>query len=163
MLWERVVELLDYNPETGNFHWRKSRGKAKAGAVAGKRTKRGCLTTTIDGKEVKLHRLAWFYVNKRWPDGAIDHANHDPTDNRISNLREATATLNLANTRLRKDNGYGLKGVTWVPASKKWSARITANGQGYYLGLFETREEAHAAYQGAARVLFGKFACFDAA
>jgi hypothetical protein len=36
------------------------------------------------------HRVAWFYITRRWPADQIDHANHNKADNRFINLREVS-------------------------------------------------------------------------
>ena len=58
---ERVNELLDYDRNTGVFRWKQSRGKAKAGDVAG-HVQFGYKKVSIDRLQIKLHRLAWFIV-----------------------------------------------------------------------------------------------------
>ena len=79
-------------------------------------------------------------------------------DNRWENLREATRTQNNANMRVRIDNRCGLKGVSYHKVAKKWAAKVHLNGEGIYLGLFLTPQEAHDAYAAAAEKIFGEFA-----
>jgi hypothetical protein len=88
----------------------------------------------------------------------IDHINGDSLDNRIENLREATQSLNGANSKLAKSNTSGFKGVTWRKDTKKWMAQITKNKKHYNLGSFENIEAAATAYRIAAEKLFGEFA-----
>tara|TARA_R110000868_G_scaffold132036_1_gene342482 strand:- start:87 stop:452 length:366 start_codon:yes stop_codon:yes gene_type:complete len=38
------------------------------------------------------------------------------------------------------------KGYSWNKVHKKWVAKIRVNGKVIYLGLYNTEEEAHAAY-----------------
>ncbi len=45
-----------------------------------------------------------------------------------------------------RNNTSGYKGVYAVPYSWKYQARIIINNTHIYLGLFNTKEEAHAAY-----------------
>lgn len=91
----------------------------------------------------------------------IDHINLDPLDNRRCNLRLATNSQNNMNTRKRRDNTSGFKGVYWHSHSRKWHARITKKGVTKSLGYFNTPEEAHQAYCAAAIKDFGKFARFE--
>ena len=95
--WLRAV--LDYDPKTGLFHWRIDRGgrKARIGALAGSFDATGYIQIMIDGKNYKAHRLAWLYVTGNWPIGDIDHLNGERANNRWSNLREATKSINQQN------------------------------------------------------------------
>ena len=48
----------------------------------------------INGISYYSHRLIWFMHYGTWPKGQIDHINGIKDDNRIENLREATASEN---------------------------------------------------------------------
>lgn len=87
-----------------------------------------------------------------------DHANKDTLDNREENLRLASFAQNMHNTKRRKDNSSGYKGVCWDKRKQKWVARITANKITKYLGYYNTAEEAHEAYRKAAPEYHGEFA-----
>jgi hypothetical protein len=112
----------------------------------------------VDYVRHSAHRLAWLYVYGEWPEGEVDHINLIRTDNRIANLRLATTALNKRNTRVRKNNLVGFKGVSWHACSRRWRSRIYLNGKEVNLGLYDTPEEANAAYLAAAREHFGDFA-----
>jgi len=138
--WDRLKELLDYDPSTGIFTWRKNKSSVKAGDIAGGKTCNGYVTICIDGSPVLAHRLAWFYCFKEWPEKGIDHINRDRSDNRLDNLREVDQTLNNFNATVRKDNTTGYRGV-YVHGSG-YRARVTYQGKNHNLGTFETVEEA---------------------
>lgn len=108
------------------------------------------------GKSYKAHRLAWLYMHGELPDKSIDHINGLKTDNRIANLRLATNAQQKQNRPRNLNNSSGYKGV--ARAETKWRARINANGRHYYLGRFDTPEDAHNAYVAAAHRLHGEFA-----
>lgn len=154
---ERLKRLLHYDPDTGVFTYRETRGRCLRGTVSGKRHAGGYWRVSIDRKIYQAHRLAWFYVFEEWPNGDIDHINLDKVDNRISNLRIATPSENQANTSKRTKTLAALKGVTWHKCGK-WQASVKVSGRAIYLGLFDTPEAAHIAYCAAAKVAFGKFA-----
>lgn len=153
---ERVCEVLNYDPDLGGLTWRVTRGsRAAAGAVAGSRDAYGYLNIRIDGCDYKAHRLAWLIQYGQWPD-VIDHINGVPGDNRISNLRSGSQADNAKNSAHHSDAAAPYKGI--YRANGKWGATIFSDGVKHYLGVFDTPEEAHAAYCGAARVLHRQFA-----
>jgi len=96
-----------------------------------------------------------------WPDGMIDHSNGNPSDNRFINLRVTDSSGNNRNSRKRKTNKSGYKGVSFFRKTEKWRASIVYNRRNISLGLFENPEDAHKAYVEAAKRLHGDFARFD--
>jgi len=163
---DRLRSLLRYDPDTGVFTWRVVHGGRKripAGIVAGTRFTPACgksdyLAITLDGRTYSLHRLAWLYMTGEWPDSFIDHADMDGMNNRWSNLRLATKGQNMQNRRPQKNSKSGRKGVGWLAANRKWRAYICVNRKFRHLGLFDSPEEASAAYLEAAKTLYGEFA-----
>jgi HNH endonuclease/AP2 domain len=149
----RLRELLHYDHDTGEFRWWKRAGNELCfGNVA------GCVRICVLGRTYRAHQLAWLYVKGRWGRPMIDHRDGDPTNNRWSNLRRATASQNGANSRRPRDNSSGYKGVFLCRGSGRWRARVGKGGRKIHLGTFDTPEAAHAAYVAAARKLFGEFA-----
>jgi hypothetical protein len=158
---EMLHSLLDYNPETGIFTWKKAYGRgvshSKPGDRAGYRNWCGHRIITVDRKKYREHRLAFEFLGFSIPDGfEIDHINGLYDDNRISNLRLATHQQNLANCKNRKNNKSGKKGVSKHKGGY-WRARIMVGGKEIFLGLFLNLEEAAKAYAAASRTHFGEF------
>jgi hypothetical protein len=145
---------LHYDPDTGVFTWlnpNKYRPEYK-GRGAGSLHTLGYIHIYVDGKAYKAHRLAWFYVHGEWPLQDIDHMNGDRADNRIANLRDVSRSSNAENRHhAREGHALGLLGVVWRKRNKKYEARIHVGGKYLYLGLFHTKEEAHAVYLAAKR------------
>ena len=142
-----IKDIVDYNHETGVFTW-KERGTLYfdskfAGKEVGYKDKDGYLVTIIDGKGVRLHRLAWFIYHGVVPD-EIDHLNRVKNDNRISNLRNVTHAENMQNMGVRKDNKTGFKGVGFCKQSGKYRARCIVNGKRKTIGYSDTAEGANA-------------------
>ena len=156
---ERLRELLHYDPQSGVFAWRHKRpGISKAGTVASCNS-HGYIVIRVDRHLYPAHRLAWLYMNGRWPTNQIDHIDECRSNNSIRNLREATKSENMQNrSKPNKKTASKILGAYWVPGAKKWESRICANKCKRYLGLFETPELAHAAYIAAKRTLhpFGR-------
>lgn len=155
---EMVRSLLHYDPITGLFARRvKTNNAVLIGVRAGSKVN-GYIFIKIFGIRYAAHRLAWLLVYGIWPIGRIDHINRIGSDNRIANLREATASQNTANSACRSDNDSGLKGVA-LHTSGRWRARCRVNGVAHHLGMFDTKEEAHAAYVAFASKAFGPYFC----
>lgn len=156
----RLREVLEYDPETGLFRWLANvSSTARVGQLAGCKS-RGYLVIRIDGKLYPAHRLAWLHETGEFPAGWLDHKNLNKADNRFKNLRPATQSQNSANVAMRANGTSGFKGVSWHRRGKKWLAQIRKSGENIYLGLYPTRDEAHAAYAEAAARLHGEFARF---
>lgn len=140
---ERLKEVVEYNQETGEFVWRVSTGpRIKAGDPAGAYKGHGYGRIQIDGVRYNAHRLAWLYVYGYYPSALIDHINMDISDNRISNLREASHSDNLKNKKSRASTATGVKGITLSSSSGKYVVRIRSENRSYYFGSFSSLEEA---------------------
>jgi len=87
-LKSRCEELLSYDPYTGVFTRKITRGSASAGSVAGHVRRDGYMQICIDGKDHLSHHLAFLVTYGYLPE-VLDHVNGLRTDNRIANLRPA--------------------------------------------------------------------------
>lgn len=165
---DRLVKVIRYDPETGEFRWLQCTGYNKSyrnGMIAGniRRGKRAYRTINIDGRGYKASKLAWLYMTGEYPKEIIDHIDLVSTNDVWRNLRKATYSQNNANRRM---TGRDLpKGVSRIKRSyyvaKPFEARIKVNKKNIYLGQFSTAEEAHAVYKQAAQHHFGSFARWD--
>ena len=147
-----VRQLLDYDPETGVLTWRKN------GKVAGSiRRDSGYVNIDIGGVKYKAHRIIWWLLYPGPVPDLIDHRDLNPTNNRPDNLRAATHSQNKTNRRTDNRNVTGWKGVS-IHSSGKFRAQIKHLGKASHIGLYDTVEEAQAAYYAEAIRLQGEFA-----
>lgn len=114
-------------------------------------TDKGYASHTINNRPQSMHRLIL-----GTPKGMMsDHIDCDRLNNRRSNLRICNASENNRNRPSRK--GKLFKGVTWHKGSNRWQARIKFENKEYYLGIYNTKEEAAIAYNIMGREFFGDF------
>ena len=145
-------ELLDYDQSSGLFSWKVKRIGVKAGRPAGCVCKhRGVVVVGIDGRLYLAHRLAWMWMVGEWPE-VIDHIDGNPANNRFANLRSVSQAVNMQNRRRpAKHNKLGVLGVR--EANGRFKAELKHQGKRFYVGRFDRKEAAHAAYIEAKRAL----------
>jgi hypothetical protein len=154
---EWLRRLLDYDPETGHFYWKVMIGdRSPVGKRAGGE-RNGYWRIKIDGIYYRASRLAFLIVHGYWPSELVDHINRNRLDDRIVNLREASPAQNLVNSKLRKDNSTGYKGVQFSKKNGKYQALGHRNGKPVHLGFFDDPEKASAAYIGFSRGVYGDY------
>ena len=137
----KLKSRLEYNPESGVFKWKISPAyNVNEGDIAGGVTGWGYIHIKIDNQAYKAHRLAWMYTHGEFPKGSLDHINLCRTDNRISNLRVASASINMRNQSLNKHCKTGIMGVRLDKATQKWKVAIYVVKEihlGYFTDFFE--------------------------
>ncbi|QIG75061.1 HNH endonuclease protein [Rhizobium phage RHph_I3_18] len=155
---EQVRHLFNYDPQTGIFTWRNHpKAPSWVGKRAGSRRPDGYRQILILGRLYLEHRIAWLFVTGEFPPQEIDHIDQNPSNNALSNLRPASRELNEVNKGLQKNNTSGYRGVSWSNQYQKWRASLWHHGKNKYLGAYDDKEEAYAAYCAAAKQLSGEF------
>lgn len=147
---QEFIDLLHerYYYKDGHLFYKKDVGTkikkgSKAGSISGC-SFHGYIITKINYKTYTVHRLIFAMHNRYFPP-LIDHIDRNKINNKIENLREATNSENLINSKLSKKNTSGYKGVRYNKKNKKWTAIICRNYKQSYIGSFDTPEEAHQA------------------
>lgn len=153
-----ALYLFDYSPNSGDLLWKNPPSNLShlKGSIA------GCLSDgyrkiDIYGMRLYAHRIVWLIFYGSEPDGFVDHINGNRSDNRISNLRIVTVTQNAWNSKMRRNNTSGVKGVSWHSPSGKWIARIRVCGKRKSIGSFDNIEDAKVAINKARLELHGEF------
>jgi hypothetical protein len=125
MITQKIItELFEY--KGGNLYWKNTNGKTKSGQIAGGPSTKGYWIVGIKQKRYKLHRLIFLMHHGFMPE-YVDHVNGNTSDNRIENLRVATASQNAYNSKKPKNNTSGLKNISWDKKTKKWVVRLKIN------------------------------------
>ena len=156
---DRLKEVLDYDPETGVFTWKVNRrGTARAGTRAGTPDPVGYHQIMVDGRRYQAHRLAFLFMTGNFPISEVDHINRDNTDNSWKNLRQATRSQNVANTKINCKNKSGYRNVCWDSGIGRWRADGKVNNKSKYLGHFDSAKEAAEVAAIWRKETFGEFA-----
>jgi hypothetical protein len=114
---------------------------------------------STDGHTVAMHREVLgltVYDGKR-----TDHKNRNGLDNRRSNLRVASPSINTHNGNLRKNNSSGFRGVYWHKIHKKWGVKVGHNGKQIYCGEYASILDAIDARNAMEIKCYGADAIFD--
>lgn len=85
----QVRDWFDYDRETGVLYWRKGKGRARPGAVAGSiRTDKLGPTWRIrlNNKFISRARVVWAWHHGEFPNDYVLHLNRNNLDDRIENL-----------------------------------------------------------------------------
>lgn len=155
-LADRLRDVVLYDATTGVFRWKNPAGKRASflrGKIAGCKNAYGYRVIRVDGVLFQASRLAWLYTHGVPPHEEIDHINGDVSDNRLSNLREATRVQNGTNQGPNCRSLSGIRGVRWHSGDRRWQARY----KGKWLGNFLSKEDAALAYVKHVSAIHGEF------
>lgn len=103
----------------------------------------------IDSKyqDIKVHQLVAMsflgYIRNGLQDIVVDHIDDNKLNNNVLNLQLITQRLNASKSRV---NNSGYTGV-YKTKYNKFRATIKINKKYNHIGYFNTKEEAHLAYQ----------------
>jgi len=140
----RLKELFRY--DDGKLYWIKAKGNRPGGNRAGciSRSGKGVKFRKISIDKVRYaeHRVIAQFLGLDTDGKLIDHIDGNPLNNRIENLRSATNSENLRNTR-KKSRTFG--GVHFDKSRSKWMAFVGEEHGFKNLGRFDSLLDAIAA------------------
>lgn len=138
LLYWYTREHVSYSPQDGAFFSLRT-GKEKYHSI-----KNGYAIIQIGKKKFLAHRLAWLLTYGEMPSGAMDHKNRNKLDNRLSNLRLASAAENAQN---RLVPGRYISKCIWFDNTqkkrkKRFCVRVQVRNKRHHIGWFSTEAEA---------------------
>ena len=141
---EELQKKFSYDPETGLFNG--------GGKYSGVRVPTGHLRLELSRNDFYFaHRVAWYMSTGEDPeDKVVEHADRNPANNRLSNLRLATQLQNCQN--------QVAQGFCWEESRQRYRVDMRIWGKRRFIGRFRTIEEAQAAYDAKAVETRGEFA-----
>lgn len=132
-------------------------GSRKPGDLAGTKHPNGYKSVRINNVMVKQHRVIFMMFFNRLPQ-VIDHIDGDPSNNKIENLREASASENVWNAKKGATNKSGVKGVCWHKRKNKWIASCAIYKRIRHVGYFDDVTKAAEAVIAFRQQMHGAFA-----
>lgn len=107
------------------------------------------------GYLMPMHRL----ILDAPPGSLVDHEDGDGLNNRRSNIRVCTKAQNGQAHRIKTPGGTSkFRGVYRYKRDSIWVAQLGTKTENFYLGRFDSEEDAARAYDAKARELFGEYA-----
>ena len=106
-----------------------------------------------NGVRILMHRL----IMNAEIGQIIDHIDGNGLNNLKSNLRFCTHKENMWNSRKRKDNKSGHKGVFYNKYSKVYLVQMIINKKNTNLGYFDNYDDAVNRYVTVAKQIHGEF------
>lgn len=133
-----TIRQYFYIDDSGNVRNKIDRGgKAKKDQIAGRihwsNAKNAYRKIGIGAREYRAHRIAWAIHYGEYPQGIVDHINHDGLNNHPDNLRVVTESENIRN----RSHGHGIH--QWKGG---WYAQAIDGQHSVRKGLFATKTEA---------------------
>lgn len=142
----------DFKTDLAWKQWNPKHAGKRAGCWSGHHA-----TVSISKRHYPLARIIFLWHHGYLPE-IVDHADCNPMNNDINNLRAATKADNQRNAGMYAHNTSGIKGVCWHTAAKKWMVQIKVKGKKHYLGIFKDIELAELVAQEAREKFHGAFA-----
>ena len=154
-LRQMLLDAFEYRD--GHLYWKKKKYVRKPKSPVGRLNKGGYRNVTLNYKCYYAHRIT-FLMHHGYLPKFVDHIDGNKDNNKIENLRAATQSENLHNSKRNKRSTTGHKGVKWSKQKQKFIGIVRSNYKEYYAGAYNTIEEAAKATIELRNKLHGAFA-----
>lgn len=145
LTYEYVNSIIKYDSLNGLFFRKDCKIKRFINKQVGKSYNNGhhdYVRISIDGKYHIAHRLAWLLYYGKWPENQIDHIDGNGLNNKISNLRDVSCSINGKNRKINMNNTSGRGGVHFNKRYERFQATAMSENKRHFLGYYNTFEEA---------------------
>ena len=143
--------------EEGKLRRKYKSTRSAAGSEAGWNAHLGYRVMQIARRKLQVHTLIYYLGTGTW-EPYLDHIDGDVRNNKLTNLRPTNHSGNMRNTRLRRNNKSGYKGVSWDTFIGKWTVRVRVDGKYKFFGYHEDLEFAGLLAHEVRRKYHGEFA-----
>jgi len=154
---QSLLDLVVYDEESPTFLYWKGTGSGRKYEHAGSVNSWGYWRVFHKRKGYTIHRIVWALHYGDVPP-VIDHINGNPSDNRITNLRDGTEHNKANRKKVSTKNKY--KGVIPLP-SGRYRVRCGKKPTGGIDIVYNTEIEAVLAYNENALRLWGEYASLN--
>jgi len=169
---EVIRQLLRYEPDTGRLFWlprpvemltAKHADPTWNAKHAGRpafvtKHNAGYFVGTVMKRQILAHRVIWCLVAGCWPECEIDHIDGDRANNKWDNLRLATRSQNMRNSKSHTNSSSRFRGVSWNTRRGHWVVYITIEGRSRHVGSYSDETLAARAFDRVAQIHHGAFA-----
>jgi len=125
--WNEIFYYDENSPSS--LRWKIKTGTGKSitfpGKIAGSMNERGKWLVGYKGKVYIASIVVWTLFNTLEDGLVIDHIDHNPSNNKIDNLRQVTQKVNTRNKIKQSNNTSGITGVSYHKRDEYWSVTYT--------------------------------------
>ena len=81
--------------------------------------------------------MAFLYVTGKLPEEDVDHKDANGLNNKWSNIRSVSRSINRRNSAKNTNNKSGVTGVYWHKKQQRWEVKLLRKTIGYADNIFE--------------------------
>jgi hypothetical protein len=102
-----------------------------------------CIRIGFNGKNYQVHRIIWTLLFGKIPsDHIVDHADGNPFNNKLNNLRVIHSHRNTQNAKRRSDNSTGYTGINLLTSKygtqhyvASWKVMKKTHSKSFNIGI----------------------------
>lgn len=155
----KALHLFEY--KDGQLYWKNAVRPSFNGKEAGYDNGNRYKKVTVEGRQYYVHRIIYLMRHGDCPQ-FIDHVDGNPSNNKIDNLRQATASQNTINYIRKRKSNTGVCNVAFDKRRNKFNVYVRVNCKPKFFGGFEDLELAELVANEARAKHYGEFNILEA-